>query len=149
MEIHTILHPTDFSAPAEHAFQVACSLARDHGARLLVLHVIPPPQTHGEVLARAAPDSYRDQLWRDLVRMKPPDPTLKVEHLIEEGHPAKVIVQAAKENCCDLLVMGTHGRSGLPRLLMGSVAEEVLREAACPVLTVRAPAPKATPTEAE
>jgi nucleotide-binding universal stress UspA family protein len=58
-KIQIILHPTDFSEPAEYAFKLACSLARDHGAQLLTLHVIPPPLTHGEALARAAPDSYR------------------------------------------------------------------------------------------
>jgi nucleotide-binding universal stress UspA family protein len=148
-KIDTILHPTDFSEPAEYAFQLACSLARDHNARLFVLHVIPPPQTHGEVLARASPDSYRDQLWRKLAHMKPSESTVKVEHLLEEGHPAEVIVQAAKENCSDLIVMGTHGRGGLRRLLMGSVAEEVLREASCPVLTVRSHIPAVASAAAE
>jgi nucleotide-binding universal stress UspA family protein len=144
-KIHTILHPTDFSEPAEYAFQVACSLARDHGAQLLLLHVISPPLTHGEALARAAPDSYRDQLWRELERIKKRDASVKTELLLEEGHPAKVIVQTANENGCDLIVMGTHGRTGLRRLLMGSVAEEVLRGVGCPMLTVKTPLPKDVP----
>jgi nucleotide-binding universal stress UspA family protein len=146
MKLHTILHPTDLSEPAEYAFKLACSLARDHGAQLLVLHVIPPPLTHGEMLARAVPDSYRDQLWRELERIKPPDAAVQVERLLEEGHPAKEIVQAAKENGCDLIVMGTHGRAGLRRLLLGSVAEAVLRQAACPVLTVKLPHHQAAPS---
>jgi len=139
MKIDTILHPTDFSGPADGAFAFACLLARDHGASLLVLHVIPPPVTHGEVLARAAPDSYSDQMWRELEGVKPLDASVKAERLLREGDPAKEILQTANENHCGLIVMGTHGRTGLRRLLMGSVAEEVLRKAVCPVLTVKTP----------
>ena len=142
MKIHTILHPTDFSEPAEYAFKLASSLALDHGAQLLLLHVIPPPLTHGEELARAAPDSYHDQMWRELEGIKPLDASLKIERLLREGPPAKEIVQTANENACDLIVMGMHGRTGLRRLLLGSVAEEVLRHATCPVLTVKTPFPK-------
>jgi len=137
--INTILHPTDFSEPAAEAFKLACSLARDHRARLLLLHVIPPPLTHGEVLARAAPDSYRDQLWRELEHIKTLETTVEIETRLVEGHPHKEIVQTAKEEGCDMIVMGTHGRKGLSRLLMGSVAEHVLRHATCPVLTLRMP----------
>jgi nucleotide-binding universal stress UspA family protein len=140
-ELQNILFPTDFSEHAGYAFQLACALARDQGAQLLLLHVIPPPMTHAEVVARAGPDSYRDQLWRELDRMKPPETTLKSEILREEGHPAEEIVRTAKENKCGLIVMGTHGRTGLWRMLMGSVAEHVLRHSTCPVLTVRAPLP--------
>ena len=135
--IQTILHPTDFSEPAEHAFKLACSVARDHQARLIVLHVIPPPLTHAEAVARAAPDSYRDQLWRELEQMKQRDITVGIEPMLEDGLPAKQIVQTAKDEGCSLIVMGTHGRTGLSRLLMGSVAEHVVRKAPCPVLTVR------------
>jgi universal stress protein A len=138
-KIDTILHPTDFSEPAECAFKLACSLARDHRARLVVLHVIPPPRSHAEVLARAAPDSYGDQMWRELQSIHPPDAAVTVDRLLQEGHPAKEIVQTAIDYNCGLIVMGTHGRTGLRRLLMGSVAEEVSREAACPVLTVKTP----------
>ena len=141
MNIRAVLHPTDFSEPTEYAFKLACSLARDHQARLLLLHVIAPPLTHGEALARAAPDSYRDQLRRELERVKPLD-AVKVERLLADGHPATEIVRTATENDCDLVVMGTHGRTGLRRLLMGSVAEEVLRKATCPVLIVKTPLPK-------
>ena len=148
-KIQTILHPTDFSEPAEYAFKLACSLARDHGAQLLTLHVIPPPLTHGEALARAAPDSYRHQLWRELQRIAPPDAVVKVDRLLEEGHPARVIVQTASEKGCDLIVMGTHGRTGLRRLLMGSVAEQVLRKAACSVLTVKTPLREGAPASGE
>ena len=139
MKINTILHPTDFSEAAGYAFKMACSLARDHRAQVFVLHAIPPPLTHGEELARAAPDSFRDQLWRELEGIKPADASVQVEYLLSEGHPAKEIVKVAKENACDLIVMGTHGRTGIAHLLLGSVAEHVVRHAPCPVLTVRSP----------
>jgi nucleotide-binding universal stress UspA family protein len=140
--VHTILFPTDFSETAGFAFQTACALARERGARLLILHVISPPITHAEVVARAAPDSYRDQLWHDLLKMRPSAGSVNSEVMLAEGYPAEEIVQAARDNECDLIVMSTHGRTGLRRLLMGSVAEHALRHATCPVLAVRAPLPQ-------
>jgi nucleotide-binding universal stress UspA family protein len=98
-------------------------------------------------VARAAPDSYRDQLWRELERMKQRDITVGMEPMLEDGHPAKQIVQTAKDEGCSLILMGTHGRTGLSRLLMGSVAEHVLRHATCPVLTVKMPLSKQAPEE--
>jgi nucleotide-binding universal stress UspA family protein len=73
--------------------------------------------------------------------MRPSDPKVRVRYLLVEGNPAAEILSAAREGNCDLIVMGTHGRTGLNRLLMGSVAEEVVRKAPCPVLTVRADVP--------
>src|SRR5262249_50246999 len=143
--IRTILHPTDFSERSAHAFRLACRLARDHGAGVLVLHVMEPPASRAEEVARRPPDGYRDQLWNEsLLPVRSPLPGVEVEHLLEEGDPAKEILRVAGEVACDLIVMGTHGRGGLRRLLMGSVAEQVLRRAPCPVVTVKAPVPAAT-----
>jgi nucleotide-binding universal stress UspA family protein len=75
--------------------------------------------------------------------MQAPDQNVRVEHRLEEGHAATVILQAADDVQAGLIIMGTHGRTGLGRLLLGSVAEHVLREAHCPVLTVKIPGPKA------
>ena len=147
--IRTILHPTDFSERSDCAFHLACSLARDHGARVIVLHVFPPPVVHGEVVARRQPDGYEDRLWADLRRIRPPDPKVAVEHRLLEGEPAKAILHAARDGGCDLIVMGTHGRTGLRRVLMGSVAEEVVRLAPCPVLTVNQPFSVAAEPKAE
>jgi nucleotide-binding universal stress UspA family protein len=144
-EIRTILHPTDFSDRSEGAFHLACSLARHHGARLIVLHVIPPPICHGEVVARQQPDGYREQMWDWLSRLQPPDPGVDIDHRLTDGDPAAEILRVAQDDCCDLIVMGTHGRTGLGRLLMGSVAEQVVRKASCPVLTVKAPLPEKCP----
>ncbi|MCI0463484.1 MAG: universal stress protein [Gemmataceae bacterium] len=143
LQLKAILHPTDFSPPSDYAFRLAGSLARDHAARLIVLHVVltlgPELISHGEAVSQLQPDSYRHQLWEDLRRVQLPDPVVPVEHLLAEGDPAAEIVRAAQNTGAELIVMATHGRTGLQRLLMGSVAEQVMRKASCPVLTVKAP----------
>jgi nucleotide-binding universal stress UspA family protein len=138
LKFRSILYPTDFSEPSGRAFPLACALARDHKADVLVLHVYPPPVAHGEVVARRQPNGFHDALWRQLQAFQAPGPAVCVRHRLAEGDAAEEIVRVAREEGCDLIVMGTHGRTGLRRLVMGSVAEEVLREARCPVLTVRA-----------
>jgi nucleotide-binding universal stress UspA family protein len=141
LPIHTILHPTDFSDRSEHAFRVACALARDYDARLVVLHVDNLPLAlYGDALAMPRPDDYQDRLREQLNDLRAPG--VEVEHRLNEGNPVTEILGAAEEVNADLVVMGTHGRTGLGRLLMGSVAEQVLRQAPCPVLTVRAPFPE-------
>jgi nucleotide-binding universal stress UspA family protein/CBS domain-containing protein len=133
----TILCPTDFSEAASAAFPVACSLARGRGARVVLLHVYPPPLCHGEVVARRQPDRYEDDLWRLLGGYQSSAPDVHVEPRLVEGDAIKEILRQAGEEGCDLIVLGTQGRTGLARLLLGSVAEQVLRQAPCPVLTVR------------
>jgi universal stress protein A len=148
--ILTILHPTDFSARSEQAFRLACLLARDQGARVVVLHVVPPPVCRGEEVARQQPNGYHEQLWHEhLLRMQSPAPDVPIEYRLEDGDPAEVIVRVAEELECGMVVMGTHGRSGISRLLLGSVAEKVLRQCPCPVLTVREPFPIEEPDPAE
>jgi nucleotide-binding universal stress UspA family protein len=141
--VQTILHPSDFSERSDHAFRFACLLARDLGARLIVLHVVPPPAVAvaGELVAYTPPsDQEKEELWRKLHNMRADDPAVQVEHFLEDGDAAAVILRVAETTPCDLIVMGTHGRTGLARLLMGSVAEEVVRKAPCPVLTLKVPA---------
>jgi nucleotide-binding universal stress UspA family protein len=140
--IRTILHPTDFSDRSAPAFALACSLARDHGARVIILHVIPPPGSHAEVIARQEPNSYRAEASDRLYRVRAPDGTVDLDHRLSDGDPGAEILRVAEDEGCDLIVMGTHGRTGLPRLLTGSVAEEVVRRAPCPMLTVKAPFPE-------
>jgi nucleotide-binding universal stress UspA family protein len=134
---HSILFPTDFSERAEAAFPLACAVARDQKARLLVLYVDPPPIAHGEVVARRQPD-YIDSLWEQLHRLKAPE-GVTIDYHLDEGPPAEEILRLAREEKCDLIVMPTHGRTGLARLLMGSIAEQVVRQAPCPVLTISKP----------
>jgi nucleotide-binding universal stress UspA family protein len=145
LAIRTVLHPTDFSDYSDYAFRLACSLARDYGARLIVLHVLewPVPIYTGVMMAPPTPIppsvEQRQSAQEKLHRIKPLDPAICVEHLLEEGDAATAILQVAHERQCELIVMGTHGRTGLGRLLMGSVAEVVVRNASCPVLTVKTP----------
>src|SRR5262249_52621534 len=151
LPIKTILHPTDFSGPSEYAFQVACSLARDYGAKLVVLHVDMPPVTIGEVISYMEPEDYKEKLWAEFHRLEASEPgirDLRVETKLVEGNPAKEILKTAREIKPELIVMGTHGRTGLGRLLMGSVAEEVVRKSAFPVLTVKTAVPQGVPVKA-
>jgi nucleotide-binding universal stress UspA family protein len=134
LSIRTIIHPTDFSEHADYAFRLACALARDYDARLLVVHVAPVV-VYGEGLMPLGPDTLTDEL-RDCLH-KVDDPAVKIEHRMLEGGAASEILRLAQETDCDLIVMGTHGRSGIGRLLLGSVADLVMRKAPCPVLTVK------------
>jgi nucleotide-binding universal stress UspA family protein len=142
LPIHTILYPTDLSERANRVFPLACSLARDCGARVVALYVMPPPFGPEEIEARHRPDDYYRGPREALLRLQPAGGNVLVEHWLREGDPADVIVAAATEAGAGLICMGTHGRTGPGRLLFGSVAEEVLRTAPCPVLTARdAPPP--------
>jgi nucleotide-binding universal stress UspA family protein len=139
LPIRTILHPTDFSENSQHAFHFACSMARDYGANLIVLHVYPTPvlPTMDGAVFPFPLDVPRDELLAMLNDIKPDDPAISVERLLVVGEPSYEIKRIAESYSADLIVMGTLGRSGLTRLVMGSVAEDVSRNADCPVLTVR------------
>jgi nucleotide-binding universal stress UspA family protein len=139
LTIRTILHPTDFSDNADCAFSLAGALARDYGARLIVLYVATPPPVVGYAEGIRIPDprESHELLRQELHRLRAADPGVEMEHRLVEGDGAAEILRTAKETHCDLIVLGTHGRTGLTRLLMGSVAEQVVRRAECPVVTVR------------
>jgi nucleotide-binding universal stress UspA family protein len=141
LPIRTILHPTDFSAHAEAGFHLACALARDYKARLVLVAVRRPTEVvYGEFgTVPPVPEEDVEEMRERLFDIRPDDPNVPVEYFFSEGHPATEIVRLATETNADLIVMGTHGRTGLPRLLMGSVAEEVMRRAPCPVVTVKRP----------
>jgi nucleotide-binding universal stress UspA family protein len=142
LAIKTILHPTDFSERAAFAFRLACSLARDYSARLVVLHVAEPPMAvagEGMLLLPAAVEMR--PLHERLQQLRPDDPKIQVDHRLVQGDAATAILWMADETKCDLIVIGTHGRTGLGRLLMGSVAEQVVRRAPCPVVTVKTALP--------
>jgi nucleotide-binding universal stress UspA family protein len=137
---HTILHPTDFSESSRLAFETACALAAHHQARLIVLHVAAPLMRHPPWNPSIAFEAQNPQ-GKTFPWPQPEDPNLVIEHRVAEGYPPAEIVRLARTLPCDLIVMGTHGRSGLARVLAGSVAEEVLRDAPCPVLAVKNPLP--------
>jgi nucleotide-binding universal stress UspA family protein/quercetin dioxygenase-like cupin family protein len=144
--IQMILHPTDFSENCRPAFQTACALARDYRATVLVLHVMMPSVS--PLLQGPLPDPLRSvESQEDLAQLpwpRPSDPQIRVEHRLAEGDPAEEILRLSEAQHCDLVVMGSHGKTGLERLLIGSAAEEVLRKAVCPVLVVKTPL-RATP----
>lgn len=144
--IQTILHPTDLSDRCAEAFRVACSLAKDLAARVIVVHVPEQAVTGiGMAVPPPLPEGHRGGMEASLRHFHQPAPGVQVEYRVEEGDASTEIVRAAKATACDLIVMGTHGRTGLGRLLMGSVAESVLRTAPCPVVTVKTPLPEAEP----
>jgi nucleotide-binding universal stress UspA family protein len=135
--IRVILHPTDFSDDSAEAARIALAVARDRGARLVVLHVAPREIADGRFIVGPTPHAFREQLWDHLRRFEVAEPRVHIEPILKEGTPAAEILRTAQESHCDLIVMGTHGRSGLGCVLMGSVAESVLRSAECPVLVVK------------
>ena len=143
-----ILWPTDFSPLAKAALPHAVRLADAHGAELVVLHVLPSaayyalPGMTGGALAQLQRENRgvgQAELRRVADRVKGSAPRLRVRSVLVEGAPADQIVRAARSLKCDLIVLATHGRTGMARAVMGSVAENVVRLAPCPVLTVRLP----------
>ncbi len=140
MTVRKILFPTDFSHTGDAALALATSLARERGATLLIVHVEEPPAAYGAgEMYYGMPDPVTEDLREMLKKVAPADTSVPVEHRLIAGDPANAIVRLAKEDGVELIVMGTHGRTGLLRLLMGSVAEAVVRRAPCPVLTLRQP----------
>ena len=145
--VSQILVPVDFSPQTDLTVEYAGELARRFGASLRLLHVVQPLTTVAlgqdgidvptlmELEARVAANAER-QMSTTRTALAASGITVSTEVLT--GHPATVIVNVARARKCDLIVMGTHGRTGLPHLFMGSVAEKVTRLAPCPVLTVRA-----------
>jgi universal stress protein A len=143
LAIRSILHPTDFSTYSENAFQLALTLARDYEARLVVVHVAPAPlAVYGNGLYVPLPANFDEGLKEKLNEFVAKACEVPLEKKLYEGDPATEILRAAREFKSDLIVLGTHGRTGLGRLLMGSVAEQVVRKAPCPVLTVKVPLPE-------
>ena len=143
LSVRGVLHPTDFSDLSTNAFRLACGLAQDYQAPLYVLHVATAFEAYeGELIFKRHSAQYLAKDWDKLGEYKWPD--LQIRYLLEEGDPAEQILRASQSIPCDFIVMGSHGRSGLARLLLGSVAENVLREATCQVIIVKAPVP-ATP----
>jgi nucleotide-binding universal stress UspA family protein len=142
--LRTILHPTDFSKHSDAAFQFACSLAREYFAEILLVHVVEPAFEIGvEGQTMPIPSDEPEQARKRLEAVFPLDPHVKVRREVVLGKPIDAIVRVAAESKADMIVMGTHGRGGFSRLLMGSVAEGVLRKVPCPVLFVKEPSTEA------
>ena len=136
-----ILVPTDGSTEVEQALEYAFDLAREHGASVRTLYVVDaagygglPMETAWQGISEALRDEGREAI-EHVEAIAPPD--VDVAGTVLDGSPSRVIVEEAARQECDLIVMGTHGRGGIDRLLLGSVTERVVRRAPVPVLTVQ------------
>ena len=138
-----ILCPTDFSDYSRAAVGVAAQLAKESGAELILLHSADTPVAYQGDTDLGLDETLRGELQRDLDAISLPAGELRVRRMLVEGDPGAAILDVAREEKVDLIVISTHGRTGLTRLLMGSVAEYVVRHAPCGVLTLKNPEPKA------
>lgn len=151
VQITRILVPTDFSAASDAALTYARSLASQFGASINLVHVLEDPFASGAFLGDGTvtmPLDLRESLERSAREQLE---SRHAEHLgtlplssadLLTGSPAKRLVEHAEATGANLIVMGTHGRGGLGHLLLGSIAEKVVRTAKCPVLTAREPQPE-------
>ena len=154
--LNRILVPIDFSAHSEKAIRYATTLANKFGARLSLLHVIEDPFVTGawqaEVFVPNIPELLNDLIKAAKAQLAERKKDLAAHGFIIEtavitGRPATAIVEQASTGRFDVIVMGTHGRTGLTHALLGSVAERVVQKAPCPVLTVREAAPASPKAE--
>lgn len=135
----TILFPCDFSELAAKAFDIAYTLANSYKAKLILLHVHPTQEVvEGEFgMPPPEPEESDETRLQKLLQLIPDDSDIEHEGLVVHGVPGEEILKAAKDKKADLIVLGTHGRRGISRLLIGSVADMVAREAPCPVISYR------------
>ena len=148
MKIRSILLPTDFSECASYALSYASGFARDAGASIICVHVIEPvvPTVGYSGVTEPLPmadisDQLETSATRELPKIAQHEECagLSVEEVIVHGDAASEIVRVARERKVDLIVIASHGRTGLGRILFGSTAEQVVRHAPCPVLVVKPP----------
>src|SRR5262245_66402959 len=141
----TLIHPTDFDEPSKEAFRVARALAEALGARVIAFHVVPHPAVVTQD-GRVIRDPHKAEpidLWEEYRTLQADTPKVPVQYAVVVGDKAEArrlldeTVRELGEGV--LVVMGSHGRTGLSRLLWGNKAEEVVRDLSCPVLVVKAP----------
>jgi nucleotide-binding universal stress UspA family protein len=143
IDIQRILVPIDFSEHATPVLEWATHLAQEHGARLVLLHAYHLPVEFQQLEGAYLPPDFwanvKLEAEQSLARYKSDLDArgLSVECVVREGYPASVILDEAANQPADLIVIGTHGLSGLRHLLLGSIAERVVQKAPCPVLTVK------------
>jgi nucleotide-binding universal stress UspA family protein len=149
MTVHHVLVPIDFSPYAGQALDYAIALAQKLQARITLLHVIQPQLIVGADIGAWPSPSFIEELETAIMgdmegyRARVTDAGLEGEIVVVHGVPFQEILNTAKARQVDLIIMGTHGRTGLPHILLGSVAERVARMAPCPVLVARQPTPVA------
>jgi nucleotide-binding universal stress UspA family protein len=148
LRLQKIVLPTDFSGCANYALPYAASIARATGATIICVHVVEPvvPAVGYTGLAEPMPiadisDQLEDSAERQLPKLAECEECegLKIEEVIVHGDAAAEIVRVAEEHDADLVVISSHGRTGLGRIIFGSTAEAVVRHATCPVLVVKPP----------
>jgi nucleotide-binding universal stress UspA family protein len=144
----TIIHPTDFDEPSKEAFRVARSLAHALGAGVVVFHVVLPPAvvTHDGRVILDPHNAEPVDLWAEYRTLQADGPKVPVQYAVVVGHESesrRLLDEKIRElGEGVLVVMGSHGRRGIRRLLWGSKVEEVVRDCPCPVLVVKASSPK-------
>lgn len=140
-----VLHPTDYSGASQCAFEIACRLAP--GGRVTVLHVPEPPHVRfGMARPPPLPSGYCGAWESQLGLVRSADPTVRVDHRLEEGNPATEIVRVAGDPAHDLIVMGAGQHGGLWRAFAGSISRAVARKARCPVVRVTVPRERPHPS---
>lgn len=140
MASQRILCPVDFSSHSKVAIRYASCLAKSLDAKIYFVHVAEIVPAFDKGYSGGLPSvADLDSDEQELLQVKPSVPGLEYEHFSMVGHPAETILEFAKTHDINMIVMGTHGRTGVLRLVMGSVAEMVVRHADCPVLTVKQP----------
>jgi nucleotide-binding universal stress UspA family protein len=143
MIVQHVLVPIDFSATADQALAYAIALAQQLQARLTLLHVLDITPVTMDEMTSGVVTTYLDDLETDAQhllqasRERVQRVGLQAESLLVQGTPTQTIVDTASEQGVDLIIMGTHGRTGLAHVFLGSVAEHVVRQGPCPVLVVR------------
>ncbi len=146
MEIKKILFATDFSEGSSHALPYAVDMAKNYGAKLYFVHVVyDVAKTAGWYV----PHVSIDEIYSDIERSAKAElektfidemrGLRDIERVVLKGIPYEEVTKFAGDNNIDLIVLGTHGRKGIDRMLFGSTAEQVVRNAPCPVLSVRLP----------
>jgi nucleotide-binding universal stress UspA family protein len=154
LQLRRILLPTDFSGCANYALPYAAAIARAAGAAIICVHVVEPivPAVAYSGLAEPMPIADISEQLEDSAERELPELAgceefsgLKVEEVIVHGDAAAEIVRVAGEREVDLIVVSSHGRTGLGRIIFGSTAEAVVRHASCPVLVVKPPPPEEEP----
>ncbi|MHC4197681.1 MAG: universal stress protein [Planctomycetota bacterium] len=146
VNIKRILCPVDYSVSSSEAMKYAAHIAGEEGAKVCLIHVVDVRSFgHESPLDLEVPkptpenlERVKKELVEDLFQEKG-GKGVDVEAIVVVGKPVEEILKAAKEQQIDMIVMGTHGRTGIPHVIVGSVAENVIRKASCPVLTVRHP----------
>jgi nucleotide-binding universal stress UspA family protein len=129
-----ILAPTDFSELSAEGVRYACHLAKDVGAQIIVMNVIILDETN--TTAKGEVEAHKTRLGEFVAKTVPHRADLKVREVVVAGQPYNAIIDCATNEHVDLVVMSSHGRSGLSRMLIGSVTDKLLRAAKCPVLVV-------------